>query len=128
MMQVTLGTGSRCHAHLRRRGPLALPAVLPPVRVSPQTDGINQQRIVAVAVYCRLNPECKGVVTLTVGGRQVSVGSGDFSVLANTTSHVPIRIASSLMPAIRQHDGVHTTLTAVVAGKTITQTIDVKIL
>jgi len=127
MMQVTLGTGPDA-THICAGGTAGLPPALPPIRISPQTDGINQARIVAVAIYCRLTPECKVIATLSVGGRRVSVGSSNFTVLGKTTSHLPIRVAPSLMPLIRRHNGVFTTLTAVVAGKTISQTIDVKIL
>ncbi len=127
MMQVTLGAGPDA-THICAGGTAGLPPVLPPIRVGPQTDGINHSRIVAVAVYCRLKPECKAVVRLTVAGRQVSVGQTDYSIQPDTTSHVPIQVAPTLMPLIRKHHGVETTLTAVVAGKTVTQTVDVKIL
>jgi len=127
MLQVTLGTGANA-THICAGGTAGLPPVLPPIRVSPQTDGVNHARIVAVAVYCRLTPECKGVVTLTVGGKLVSVGSSSFSLRGNKTSHLPIRLSPRLMTLIRRNHGVNTTLTAVVGGKTITQTIAVKIL
>ncbi len=127
MMQLTLATGTNA-THLCAGGTAGLPPVLPPIRVSPQTDGINHQRIVSVAVYCRVTPECKAAVTLTSGGRRVSVGQSNYSIPAGTTSHVPIQVAPSLMGQIRRHHGVDTTLTAVVSGKTITQTVDIKIL
>jgi hypothetical protein len=127
MMQVLLGTGPDA-THICAGGTAGLPPVLPPIRVSPQTDGINEARVVAVAVYCRLTPECKAVVKLSIGGRQVSVGRTEFSIRPGTTTHLPIRIAASLMRQIRKHHGVMTTLTAVVGGKTITSTVDVKIL
>ncbi len=127
MMQLTLATGADA-THLCAGGTAGLPPVLPPIRVSPQTDGINHERIVSVAVYCRVTPECKAAVTLTVGGRRVSVGQSSYSIPAGTTSHVPIRVAPSLMTQIRRHHGVATTLTAVVSGKSITQTVDIKIL
>jgi hypothetical protein len=127
MMQLTLATGSEA-THLCAGGTAGLPPVLPPIRVSPQTDGINHERIVSVAVYCRVTPECKANVTLSVGAKRVSVGQVAYSIPAGTTSHVPIRVEPSLMAQIRRHDGVATTLTAVVNGKTITQTVDIKIL
>jgi hypothetical protein len=127
MMQVLLGTGPDA-THICAGGTAGLPPVLPPIRVSPQTDGINEARIVAVAVYCRLTPECKAVVKLSLGGRQVSVGRSEFSIRPGTTTHLPIRVASSLMRLIRKHHGVMTTLTAVVGGKTVTSTVHVKIL
>jgi hypothetical protein len=125
MMQVTLGTGPNA-THICPGGTAGLPPPLPAIRVGPQTDGINRSRVVQVAVYCRLTPECRGEVTLSMDGRQVSVGQHGFSVPGGTTSHVPIRLAARLMGPIREH-GVVTTLTAVVGGKTFNQTIDVKI-
>ncbi len=126
MMQLTLGTGSDAR-YVCPGGSKDAPPVLPPIDVHPQTDGINHSRVVAVAIYCRLTPECSGVVTLSMGGRQVSIGPGAFSVQGNTTGHVPIRVVPSLMALIRAHGGVTTTLTAVVGGTTFTQAIDVKI-
>ena len=126
MMQLTLGTG-RDARYVCSGGSKDAPPVLAPIDVHPQTDGINHSRVVAVAIYCRLTPECTGVVTLSMGGRQVSIGQGAFSVQGNTTGHVPIRVVPSLMALIRAHGGVTTTLTAVVGGKTFTQAIDVKI-
>jgi hypothetical protein len=125
MMQVTLGTGPNA-THICPGGTAGLPPPLPAIRVGPQTDGINRSRVVEVAVYCRLNPECKGDVTLSMDGRQVSVGQRGFSVPGGTTSHVPIRLAARLMRLIREH-GVATTLTAVVGARTFTQTVEVKI-
>jgi len=134
MMQETLGTGADA-THICAGGTAGAPPALAPIRVSPQTDGINHERIVAVAVYCRLAPQCKGVVTITLsagsghtsaaGGR--TVGREGFSLPANVTSHLAIRLSSSVMGLIRKH-GIAAKLTAVVAGKTITQTINVKIL
>ncbi len=126
MLRATLGTGPDAR-YVCPGGTKDAPPVLLPIDVHHQTDGINHSRVVAVAVYCRLTPECKGAVTLSLAGKQVSVGSGDFSVLGDTTGHVPIRVVPSLMGLIRRDDGVMTRLTAVVAGKTFTQMIDVKI-
>ncbi len=127
MMQLTLATGADA-THLCAGGTAGLPPVLPPIRVSPQTDGINHQRIVSVAVYCRVTPECRAAVTLSVGGRRVSVGQSSYGIPAGTTTHVSIQVAPSLMTQIRRHHGVATTLTAVVNGKTITQTVNIRIL
>lgn len=127
MMQVALGTGADS-THICAGGTAGLPPALPPIRVSPQTDGINHQRIVAIAVYCRLAPECNGVATLTLPGKKTPVGRAAFNLRPNKTTHMPIRVAKSVMGQIRKHHGITTTLTAVVAGKTISQTISVKIL
>jgi hypothetical protein len=127
MLRVTLGTGSNA-THICAGGTAGAPPVLPVIRISPQTDGINAQRIVAVAVYCRPATGCDGVATMSFGGHQASVGNSHFSLRGDATSHLPIRLAPSLLRLIRAHNGVNATLTAVVAGKAFTQTIAVKIL
>jgi len=128
MMRVTLGTGADAR-YVCSGGTKDAPPVLPPITVHPQTDGINHERIIAVAVYCRLTPQCNGVATLTMGGKSVSTGQTiPFSLPGDSTTHVPIRLVPRLMGLIRKHDGVATTLTAVVGGKSVSQTIDVKIL
>jgi hypothetical protein len=137
MMRVTLGTGADA-THICAGGTQGAPTALPPIRVSPQTDGINHERIVSVAVYCRLQPACKGVATLTLsnlsgyagksGVHGSTVGRAAFSLAPNKTTHLPIRLSSSVMGLIRKHHGLAVKLTAVVAGTTITQAINVKIL
>jgi hypothetical protein len=127
MMQATIGTGSN-ETHICAGGTAGLPPVLPPIRVSRQTDGINHSRIVAVAIYCRRQPACRGVATLTLAGRTASVGRSGFSLRPGTTSHLPIRVAAAVVGMIRRYHGVTTTLTAVVGGQKIVQTISVKIL
>ena len=71
---------------------------------------------------------CNGVATMSFGGHQASVGNSKFSLPGNTTSHLPFRLAPRLLGLIRKHNGVNATLTALVDGKTFTQTIAVKIL
>jgi hypothetical protein len=125
MMQVTLGTGPDaryvCPGGQRDRAP-----VLAPIRVSPQTDGVNQSRIVAVALFCRVSP-CKGVATLSTNRGHTTYGRSGFNLAAHTTSHLPIRISSQLINLIRRHHGASPTLTAVVGGKAVSRTIAVKI-
>ena len=127
MLQVTLGTG-RDARYVCPGGSKDAPPALPPIDIHHQTDGINHSRIIAVAIYCRLRPECKGTLGLSMGGSAASVGQKAFSLPGGTTSLVRIRLASRLMSEIRRHGGISTTLTAVVAGSTFTQTIEVKIL
>jgi hypothetical protein len=124
MMRVTLGTGPDA-THICPGGRRGLPPALPPLRVSPQTDGVNHSRIVAVAMFCRVTP-CNGVATLSTS-RGHTYGRSGFSLKANKTVHLPIRVTSELVQLIRRHHGVSTKLTATVAGKTITQTIGIKI-
>jgi hypothetical protein len=54
-------------------------------------------------------------------------GRTGFGIRPDRTIHLPIRVSSQLMSMIRRYHGVSVKLTAVVAGKTITQTITVKI-
>jgi hypothetical protein len=133
MMQVQIATGADA-THICG-GTAGLPPALPPIRVGPQTDGVNHQRIVAIAIYCRLLPECKGTAVLTLAGKAKAgraadksvVGHSNFSLPGNKTSHLPIRIAPSVLAVLRKHHTVTATLTAVVNGKTIAQTITVKL-
>jgi hypothetical protein len=133
MMQVTIGTGPD-ETYACVGGTAGLPPPLPPIRVGPQTDGINSQRIVSVAIYCRLKPECAGTVQMALAGGRVAgrasksvVGHGNFRLPGNKTTHLPIRLTSSVMALIRKHHGITTTLTAVVNGQTIVQTVNVRI-
>lgn len=131
LMRVTLATG-RDATHICPGGKDGLPPPLAPIRVSPQTDGINHSRIVAVAVFCRVSP-CKGTATLTVPGEsnyagEATYGRVGFSLQANKTVHLPIRVRSELVSKIRAKHGVSVKLAAVVNGKTISQRITVKIL
>ncbi len=134
MMQVTLGTGPDAR-YVCPGGTKDAPPVLPPIAIHPQTDGINHERIVAVAVYCRLTPACKGTATMTLAGQaavghasKLVVGHSNFSLPGNNTTHLPIRLAASVMSLIRKDHGISATLTAVVNGQTFAQTVTVKIL
>ncbi len=125
MMRVTLGTGPDAR-YVCPGGERDRPPVLAPIRVSPQTDGVNHSRIVAVALFCRVTP-CNGVATLSTNRGHTTYGRTGFSLTANRTTHLPIRVNSKLINLIRRNHGASTTLTAVVAGKSVSQTIAVKI-
>lgn len=130
MMRVTLATDGDA-THICPGGKAGLPPALAPIRVSPQTDGVNHSRIVAVAMFCRVSP-CKGVATLTVPGESTYAGVATFgrvgfSLPANRTVHLPIRVKNELVKKIRANHGVSATLAAVVNGKTTTQRITLKI-
>jgi hypothetical protein len=132
MMRVTLGTGKDA-THICPGGKQGVPPVLAPIRVSPQTDGVNHSRIVAVAMFCRVSP-CNGVATLTSNGadtstygREETYGRVGFSLPPNKTVHLAIRVKPKLVQKIRAKHGMSTVLTAVVNGKTITQRITIKI-
>jgi hypothetical protein len=133
LMRVTLATdGDATHICPGGRG--GLPPALAPIRVSPQTDGVNHSRIVAVAMFCRVTP-CNGVATLSSNGAGTSTYGGEetygrvgFSLQPHKTVHLAMRVTSKFVQKIRARHGVSTTLTAVVNGKAITQRITVKIL
>lgn len=122
MLRVTLGTG-RDAVHSCPGGTGGL---LAPIRVSPQTDGVNAARFVAVALFCRVSP-CTGVATLSTDHGHTTYGRSGFNLTAHTTAHLPIRVSSQMIDLIRRDHGVYTTLTAVVAGKSVSRTIAVKI-
>ncbi len=124
MMRVTLATGGDA-THICPGGTQGGPPKLAPMRVSPQTDGVNHSRIVAVAMFCRVNP-CEGVATI-VGQSGRTYGRKGFALTPGKTQHLPIRIRPELVSQIRRYHGVSATLKAVVAGKTITQKIALKI-
>jgi hypothetical protein len=132
MMRVTLGTGKDA-THICPGGKKGAPPVLAPIRVSPQTDGVNHSRIVAVAMFCRVSP-CNGVATLSSNaadtstyGRQETYGRVGFSLPANKTVHLAIRVKSKLVQKIRAKHGMSTMLTAIVNGKAVSQRITIKI-
>jgi hypothetical protein len=131
MLQVQLGTGSDAR-YVCPGGTEDAPPVLPVIHVHPQTDGINRSRIVEVAVYCRPASGCAGTATLTLAdlGRSAGheVGTTQFSIPGDNTSHVAIRVSPQVLTLIRKHNGVATTLSAVVGGQTFTQTVTIKIL
>lgn len=133
LMRVTLATDGDA-THICPGGKGGLPPALAPIRVSPQTDGVNHSRIVAVAMFCRVSP-CNGVATLTARGAETSgyggeevYGRAGFSLQPHKTVHLPIRVTSRLVQRIRAKHGVAVSVVAVVNGKTVTQQITVKIL
>jgi hypothetical protein len=131
MLQVTLGTGPDaryvCPGGSKDAPRLYVPRARAAIALRPQTDGINHSRVVAVAVYCGLSPECKGTATLTLPGMRAGVGRTAFSLKGNATGHVPIRVSSRVMRMIRAKHGVSPTLTVVAGGTTVSQKISVKI-
>ncbi len=123
-----LGTGSDAR-YVCPGGSKDAPPVLPAIGVRAQTDGINHERVVAVAIYCRLTSGCKGTATLTFGGKQASTGKQiPLSLPGGSTTHVSIRLLARLMDPIRKSHGIAATLTAVVGSTTVSQTIVVKII
>jgi hypothetical protein len=132
LMRVTLATGADA-THICPGGKGGLPPALAPIRVSPQTDGVNHSRIVSVAMFCRVSP-CNGVATLSSSGAATSgyggvevYGRAGFTLKPNKTMHLPIRVNSKLVQKIRAKHGMSVTVAAVVNGKTVKQQITIKI-
>jgi hypothetical protein len=131
MMRVTLGTGADA-THICPGGRQGLPPALAPIRIGPQTDGVNHSRIAAVAIFCRPAHGCAGVATLTPTGQAASKSSWGrtrFSVTGGKTAHVPIRVASGVIKLLRRRRaaGVQMKLSVLFAGRTFSQMITLKI-
>jgi hypothetical protein len=127
MLQTTLGTG-RDATHICAGGTAGRPASLAPLRISPQTDGVNHSQMISVAMYCRPVGGCRGLASLAFAGRAASHGRAGFNIPGNKTSHVPIHVSSKLMALIRKNHGVSAVLTVLMGGTTFSQAITVKIL
>jgi hypothetical protein len=92
--------------------------------------------MVSVAIYCRMSTDCLGIATLSAIGRDASRGRGRSSVYgssrfrlqAKKTAHVRIRVSSRLIKMLRKNrGGVPATLAVAVGGRTVTQTIALRI-
>jgi hypothetical protein len=127
MLQVIEGTGPDA-THICAGGTAGKPAVLSPLKIRPQTDGVNHSRMIAVAVYCRPAGGCAGLATLGLSGRTSGYGQTAFSLPGNKTSHLAIRVSPKLMGLIRRKHGVSAVVTAAMGGQTYSQSITIKIL
>lgn len=127
MLQATLATGTDATSC----GPPAPLVVYPPLRVSKQTDGINAHRIAAIAIYCRPAPGCTGALSLSGIGfaSQARRVEQSFKLPGDETSHLAVRVPNAVVKLARRHrkGGVPMKLTVVIEGKTITQTIVLRI-
>jgi hypothetical protein len=124
LLRVELGTGPDAR-YVCAGGDKEAPKALSPFNVHPQTDGINHERIVSVAIYCRPASGCHGSASIDAFAHVV--GSTSFDIPGGRTSHVAIRLAASLMKSIRRHHGVAARLAATVGASTITAPLTVKI-
>jgi hypothetical protein len=127
MLQVTLGTGPDA-THICAGGTAGAPAVLAPLHIRPQTDGVNHSGFIAVAVYCRPASGCGGQATLGLAGKAASYTRASFSLPGSRTGHVQLHISPALMRQIRRHHGVSAQLTLTMGGQTFSQPITIKIL
>lgn len=103
----------------------------PPMRVGPQTDGINHRRVVAIAIYCHQPAGCKGSLTVTplARGRRAGVVKVAFSIPGSKTSHVPVHLPAAVVALARKRrpKGLPVSVTATTGSTTISQTINVRI-
>jgi hypothetical protein len=127
MLPVIEGSGPDA-THICAGGTAGRPAALPPLKIRPQTDGVNHSRMISVAVYCRPAGGCSGLATLGLSSRTSGYGQAAFTLPGNKTSHVAIRVAPRLMSLIRRRHGVLAVVTAAMAGRTYSQAIVIKIL
>jgi hypothetical protein len=126
MMQVVLGTGPDAR-YVCPGGTRDAPPVLPALRVSRQTDGINRSRIVAVAIYCRPATGCNGSAAMQLAGGP-AVGRARFSLPGAKTSHLPIRVAPQVLAMVRRDHGVTTRVVLKMGRRSFSQLVTVKIL
>jgi hypothetical protein len=126
MLQTTLGT-RRDATHICAGGTAGEPRALAPLRISPQTDGVNHSQVVAVAIYCRPAAGCSGTAMLGPTGREATYARASFSLAGDTTSHLPLHISSRLMSRVRSHHGAAAVLTLASGSRTFTQAITIKI-
>jgi hypothetical protein len=137
MLQATLGTGADaapvCPGGTHGQGLAGTTAPGGAGTIKPQNDGMNRHGIVSVAIYCALSTGCNGMATLTgmasltAVGKHISFGHTGFRISGKKTSHVAIHVSARLAKLVRKHKGggVRVTLTAVMSGSTVTQTIKV---
>ncbi len=117
MMQATLGTGPDAR-YVCSGGTKEAPPVLKPVKVRPQTEGVDRNHTTAVSMYCTLKARCEGTATLTSTNGHVKYGSTHFGVPGRTTSHVPIPLNhNALVDLRRHHRSLITTVTVVISGQ-----------
>lgn len=125
-LQVVFGTGSDAR-YVCGSGTKEAPQVLPPLRIRPQTDGVNHSRIVQVAVYCRPASGCAGTGTLSSGAKSSSYGHTSFALRGNSTTHVPIRISNKLMKIIRRWHKANVRFTIAMGGQVFSETITLRV-
>jgi hypothetical protein len=127
MLQVIEGSGPDA-THICAGGTAGRPAALPPLKIRPQTDGVNHSRMISVAVYCRPAGGCAGLATLGLSGKTSGYGQTGFTLPGNKTSHMSMRVSQKLMGLIRRKHGVSAVVTATMGGQIYSQAITIKIL
>lgn len=136
MLQATLGTGPDaryvCPGGTKEAPPAPRPtwasqqkakALLEPVALLRQHDGVNHAHTVGVAIYCRLAPQCIGIASLSSVNGRIKYGSMRFSA-GKGTDHVSVRLSRAALAQLRKHHGRLTSLlTVTVDGKVVHQRV-----
>jgi hypothetical protein len=103
-------------------------STLAPISLRNQTDGVNSQRVLTVAVFCRGPASCAGTATLTKTGKKLA--SGRFTAAGKTTFKVPLKLKASVFRALHKAKGrqMRPTLTVRLAdGTSYSHLITIKI-
>ena len=148
LMQSTLATGPDatplCPGGTKGVPAPTAPAPPPPTPGQPggapalvlrkQTDGVNHQRFVGLAVYCaRVDAPCTGVMSVTSAAtgaaKTTLLGTAQLTAPAKHTVHVKMRLTKAALLIIRRH---HRHLAATLSvrepdGTTFSQAITLKI-
>ena len=82
--------------------PPAAPA-LPAITIRDQTDGVNSQRVVTVAAFCRGPAACAGTAKLTKGGK--TLGRAPFTAAGKTTFKTPMKLSATVFRALHKARG-----------------------
>jgi hypothetical protein len=84
--------------------------------------------MIFVAMYCRLEAGCEGMVKIGLADSTASYGRARFSIPGKKTSHVPIHVSSQLMALVRMDRRVSVIVRAVMGRTTYAREIVVRIL
>lgn len=133
MLQVTLATGTNASPACGGSGASTAQGgagakARPALRINRQTDGVNHLGVVEVALFCALKPACKGVANLSVDGKPAGTHKVGFDVAQDSTGHVAVRLLGHALRMLDERRALVATVTAVVDGQHVKQTVEIKIL
>jgi hypothetical protein len=127
MLQATLGTGPDARYVCPGGTQGADPLKNVPVRLRPQTEGLDRQHNTAVAMYCVPSTGCDGTAALTSADGRLRYGSAHFAIPGAKTSHVPIRVNHTALMQLRGHHlQITTTMTVMIGAQVMHQTVRLK--
>jgi|SRR2546423_2147096 len=106
----------------------AMPAAaadLPAITIRDQNDGVNSQRVVTVAAFCRGPAACTGTAKLMRG--TTVLGKAPFTAQGKTTFKTPIKLSASVFRALHKARGkrMRPTLTLTQGSRTSTHVITI---